>query len=600
MSQGNIKTEKLSLVAILIKLFPIILVSSPILLLVTIFLSIFHGGSFALSTIVTQKFFDAITHALANQTSVTVVIWMALALGGVVIGSQVLNGAHNFIGKTYMLKMMGHLTRRIHEKASRIEPIAYESPELLNDINKANEGMVNSLGLLFTVLGIFTFYFPYFLFMGVYMYTLKPLLTLSIMFVFIPVALTHVIRASVFSRLEDESAPLRREFDYYERCIGDREYFKETRLLGAFAFFHELYQTALLLLGKKIWKAEFKTRMLELGMRMMTLAGYFGILYLLFYYLLSGEISIGSFAAIFASIGMMFGLMEEVIGSQIGEMTKNLGSVRNFIRFLELPEREGKDVAIDAGNGVILENVSFRYPGAEVDALSDVSFELKKGETVAIVGENGAGKTTLVKLMTGLYLPTKGSVKIDGWDTKEISKKSIYSGISSVFQKFQRYQMTVKENIKMSELQKEEDEELLKFVAEKADLDMKQTTFPDGFETMLSREFGGVDLSIGQWQRVAIARGFYRAHSLIVLDEPTAAIDPVEETRIFHKFAELAKDKTAIIVTHRLGLTKIVDRIVVMDQGKIVEVGTHDELMGKGGKYAEMYHAQSKWYVVNQ
>jgi len=226
--------------------------------------------------------------------------------------------------------------------------------------------------------------------------------------------------------------------------------------------------------------------------------------------------------------------------------------------------------------------------------------QVKAGETIAIVGENGAGKTTLVKLMTGIYLPAEGDVKIGGIDTSKISPQFLYSGISGVFQKYQRYKITLEENITISSMEYKENEKLkvdLERAISKSDLIIDEEKFPKGYETMLSREFDGVDLSGGQWQRIAIARGFYRGHNMIVLDEPTAAIDPVEETKIYRKFAEMSKGKTSIIVTHRLGSAKIANRIIVMDNGKISEIGTHEELMEKKGKYAQMYEAQSKWYA---
>lgn len=596
----------ISLLRIIFRLIPMVFAACPVFFILNNIVGIFHGVSFGFGTLISQLFFDSVVKAVSTRSAPGIVFWMATALGAVTIGSQVLNGLHNFMSNVFFQKMTGFLSMQINQKATRIDPVLYESPLLLDDINKANEGMANSLGLLLTSVTIFTFYLPYFLFMGVYLFTLKPLLALSLVLVFIPVVITQLIRGIIFAKLEDQAAPIRREYEYYERCICDREYFKETRILGAYGFFMDLYRSSLLLLGKKVWSAEFKTGLMELVMKLITLAGYFGVLYLLFIALLNKEISIGAFAAVFASIGLMFGIMEEIICRHIGSMTKNLGTVRNFIRFLDLPERKGKDRVLDISSGVAIRNASFRYPGAEVDCLSDISLTIKQDETIAIVGENGAGKTTLVKILTGLYLPTEGCVQVGGVNTTEVSASSIYKGISAVFQKYQKYKMTLCENIHVSDMHMNIDigsadrevyENGLQNAANKADLDTSEGSFPQGYDTMLSREFDGVDLSGGQWQRVAIARGFYRAHGMIVLDEPTAAIDPIEETKIYHKFAEISKGKTSIIVTHRLGSAKIADRIVVMDRGRIVSIGTHEELMHIEGKYAEMYNAQAQWYV---
>jgi ATP-binding cassette, subfamily B, bacterial len=601
------KKKEISFARIIFRLFPMVLASCPLLFIFGNIVGIIHGASWGFNTFVSQLFFDAVAKAVTEKSDVGIVVWMALALGAAAIGSQILNGIHNFMSATFFNKMSGFLGIRINEKASRIDPILYETPVFLDDINKASEGMNNSLGLLFTFTTIFTFYLPYFLFMGIYLFTLKPILALSLVLVFVPVAITQLIRGIVFAKLEDQAAPIRREYEYYERCICDREYFKETRLLGGFAFFKNLYVSALSILREKTWNAELKTGIMELGMKLITLIGYFGVLYLLFTALLNNEISIGTFAAVFASIDGMFMIMEEIICRHIGSMTKNLGTVRNFIRFLEFPERQGMDMTISAGDGIVLEKVSFRYPEAKADSLNDISLEVKKGETIAIVGENGAGKTTLVKLMTGIYLPTSGSVLIDNVNTKEVSPKSIYNGISAVFQKFQKYKMTLGENIHISDIESSMDREStgelvyenrLKDSIQKSDLILDEENFPKGYDTMLSREFDGVDLSGGQWQRAAIARGFYRAHGMIVLDEPTAAIDPIEETNIYKKFSEISKGKTSIIVTHRLGSAKIADRIVVMDNGKIADIGTHDELMKAEGKYSEMFNAQAQWYVL--
>ncbi len=593
--------KEISLWNVLVALLPLATAGAPLLFVFVNLVGIVHGVSWGLTTYASQLFFDAVTKAVSAKGTIMGVVLMTVVLGAATLGSQVLNGVHNFMGEVFSREMERVLSMRIHNKAARIDPVSFENPALLDDISKAREGARNSLWVLFTVIMLFTFYLPYFLFMGVYLFSLKPILALSLVLVFVPVAVTQLIRGAVFARLEDQAAPIRREYEYYERCLCDREYFKESRILGGFRYFMDLYRLTLALLSRTIWTAERRTGLWELGTKMLTLAGYFGVLFLLFTALLSGEISIGAFAAVFSSIGMMFGIMDEIVCRQIGGMTRNLGTVRNFVRFLNLPERAGRKIDLDAGEGVALRNVSFRYPGAEADCVCGVSIDVRHGETIAIVGENGAGKTTLVRLMTGLYLPREGRVTVGGVDTREASAGSVYRGISAVFQKYQRYKMTLGDNISISDVNGDVKppgrDVTLADAAVKAQLDVNADTFPDGYATMLSREFDGVDLSGGQWQRVAIARGFYRAHRMIVLDEPTAAIDPLEETRIYRQFSEISKGKTAVIVTHRLGSARIADRIVVMDAGRIDALGNHDELMRAGGKYARMFNAQAQWYV---
>jgi len=267
---------------------------------------------------------------------------------------------------------------------------------------------------------------------------------------------------------------------------------------------------------------------------------------------------------------------------------------------MQMPEREGVDIEIPADADIKLAGVSFSYPGAERKAVDDVTLMLKNGETVAVVGENGSGKTTLVRLITGLYLPDEGDVLYGDVNTKTASTLSIFKSISAVFQKYQRYQMSLRENIGISDVNEIKNDDELGKICVQAGIDRTDGSFTDGYETMLSREFDGVDLSGGQWQRVAIARSFFRTHQLIVLDEPTAAIDPIEETKIYNRFAEISKGRTAIIVTHRLGSVKLADRILVMKDGKLAEQGAHADLMAAKGEYARLYTSQEQWYKISE
>ncbi len=576
--------------SLLWRLTPMVLRASPFWVTLNFSVGIIHSLSYGFQIIVTRAFFDAIA-AVGAETGIAALVGPAVASGLVLVASQVLNGVHNFMYMPLMEKVKGELRKTISRKSSRIEPVEFENPAFLDDVNKAKQGADSAIMVPLNFAMIFIFYVPYFAVFAGFYYTLKPELVLSLVIVFIPTFIMQLVRGRYYAKLEEKSAPIRRRFEYAEKAITDREFFKETRLLGAFGLLFRMYGDAVTLLNAHTWKTEKKTVLIESGLRALSLIGYMAILAMLFNFLRAGEISVGSFAAVFASIGSLFGVMEEIVVRHIGGMSNNLGKIRNFVRFLDIPERTaGK--GRPEGGGIELRGVTFRYPGKEEDTIRGISLTVRPGETVAIVGGNGAGKTTLMRLISGIYLPREGEIAIGGVRTGDISPSTLYEGFSAVFQKFQKYRMTLKDNVLVSS---EKDGDAARSLA-LADVDVTSESFPVGLDTMLSREFEGVDISGGQWQRVAIARGYHRDHTIILLDEPTAAIDPIEESKIYRQFADISRGKTAVIVTHRMGSAKIADRIVVMENGRINDIGTHDELVARGGLYATMWDAQAQWY----
>ena len=540
-----------------------------------------------------QSFFNKVELLLQGKGTIGLALGSGIAMALFLIGVLVIRALNDLIQENFSMVVKGHLGKSLNEKAARIDPIVYENNQFLDHINKAYVGLEAAVSVVFSTLEIGIQEIAYFLFMGCYFFSIKPALLIMFGLSFLPTIIGSIIRRHMYAKMENLSAPYRRKYEYFEKCICTREYVKETRLWKAEGYLKKLYQDNLGTYTKLRWKTTKHSELMELALRFFLLSGYVGTIIMLFYYLFQGEISIGAFAAVFSSLDQMFDRMEGVFNYQIGNITSNFGAAQNYYAFLNLKEREGKQKERLKRERLELKEVSFAYPNSTKNALENVNFTIDKGETVAIVGVNGSGKSTLTRLLMGLYLPTKGKILIDGKDIKEMAPETLYQGVSAVFQKYQCYKMTVAENVQLSDAQKTED---IKEVLEKADFPLENGTFIDGAETMLGKDFGGIDLSGGQWQRLAIARGLYRAHDMIVLDEPTAAIDPLEEANIYYKFAEISKDKTAFIVTHRLGSAKIADRIIVMDAGRIVEMGTHNELMDKNGKYYELYQAQAKWY----
>ncbi|MEN8907300.1 MAG: ABC transporter ATP-binding protein, partial [Clostridiales bacterium] len=436
-------------------------------------------------------------------------------------------------------------------------------------------------------------FLPYYLVMFFYLFKLDGILSIALLFVFVPMIFSHWIKSKWYGKLEDSIAPIRREYTYYLDYMSN----KETRVLGIFKFFRNKTKEVIKVLNREIWKNEKRTELFEAGMTMITLFGYGGILFLFTRSLLNGNISTAAFAAIFGSIDSMFIFLSIVLTRNISIVSQNFGLVKNYYNFCNLEIKKGCKEELDVESGIQLKNVSFLYPNKEIKALKNINLDIKNKETIAFVGENGSGKSTLAKIIAGLYQPTEGEVNIFGRNRANENVQQRYEGISAVFQDFQKYKMSLKTNIQISDLTYEETYQELDHLAKIVGIDMNNRSITNGYDTILSRDFDGVDLSIGQWQRLVIARGIHRKSKLIFLDEPTASIDPVEESELFKQFMNMSKDYTTIIITHRLGSAKIADRICVLDKGSIVEIGTHSNLMKKNGLYKKLYQTQAKWYV---
>ena len=571
---------------------PVVFKAAPGHCAVDIALGTASSAALALNVAVTQNLFDAVAGAAMGSKGFWDCVPALLLFAGLVVGQQIADGAFQFHWRMWIEKAAGRIKTLLHRKLQRIDPARFEETEFLDDTNKAREAVCVLPYFVMAILAIVTDYGVFFAAVGAYLFRLKPMLLVTIMMSFVPALLAQVVRGRVFAKLEAENAPIRREYDYYKKALCDREYFKETRILGIFHFLHGLFAGSLRLLTGKTWKAERNTALLELSLNITAFLGMGASAAMLFAATMSGEITVGAFAAVFSALGLIFGRMERIVTHHMGRLLREIGKVNNFFRLLDMPEVTGAEGTIDFAQGIEADKTSFTYPGRDAPAVKDVSLRIQDGETVAIVGENGAGKSTLVRLLTGIYRPSEGAVKIGGLDSAEVSPASLFRGISGVFQKYQRYKMTLGENVAISDVSRPACPDGIANALQQADAE----TYGLDTDAMLSPEYGGTDVSGGQWQRLAIARGLYRPCGFIVLDEPTSAIDPVEETRIYTKFRQLAEGKCAVIVTHRLGSAKLAHRIVVMDAGQIVDAGTHEALLSRPGKYADMWAAQAQWY----
>jgi ATP-binding cassette subfamily B protein len=308
---------------------------------------------------------------------------------------------------------------------------------------------------------------------------------------------------------------------------------------------------------------------------------------------------------------MTAGVAMQLLTSRLKSLFRGVGSLveagmffDDYHSFLSHLRSEGTDIPVRPSDGdhsfasLTVENVSFQYPGTEDPILRGVSLEVGRGEVVALVGENGSGKTTLVKLILQLYRPDEGRILWDGVDARELDSEEIRSRLTVIFQDFIQYHLTVRDNILLGRSDIRADPVFIKEAAERAGAHAFISRLKEGYETRLGREFyGGHELSVGQWQRLALARAFFRAGGFIVLDEPTASLDPKAEHALFSQIRSLTKGRSVLLVSHRFSSVRMADRIYVLQDGRIAESGTHNELMTMGGHYAELFSLQASAYL---
>ena len=559
-------------------------------LIVCILLAVFNF----LSINILQLLFDSVSDISknGNWSDIDNII---LITGLLFFLLSVFKGLQNYINKSYFYTFMSKILKDMNAKAGRLSLIDFESVKLYDKINLAIGGVRHAVESTINLLNGVIYYAIFFISVGIYLVSVKPMLFVLCILIFIPKVISQYIKGTQLYRLQESTVECSRQSGYYQQCLIDKMYYKETKTLGAIPYFIKCYRNKVEEFNGKQWKVQVKTSKIECFLTLLTYIGHIGSFALLTYYLIEGSITLGFFAAIYYSLNKLMDIMKEMI-ELFGTIYEHANLAGKLYDFLELPEFKGEDASIESIGDLKLENVSFGYPYTDRKAIDNVSLTISKGSHVAIVGVNGSGKTTLVKIIMGLFKPTDGKVYINGRDTTNWSTKSFAKRISSVFQNFGKYKLRLDENVMLSDFDRKEDENYLRGKLDDAGFDYKKNGIDNHLDTVLSKEFHGIDISGGEWQRLAIARGIYREHDLIVLDEPTAAIDPIEEAFVYKQFARISEGKTVLVVTHRLGSVKSADRIIVLNEGKIIEDGSHNELIEKNGFYAKMYFEQAKCY----
>lgn len=401
--------------------------------------------------------------------------------------------------------------------------------------------------------------------------------------------------------LNRRQTPERRELDYIRYVGASDETAKEVKVFNLSNFFIERFRT----LSTKFYNDSKRLSQRRAGwgtfFSFLGSAGYYGAYVYIIRQAIAGSLTIGDVTFLAGSFRQLRGLLEGILG-RFTSVSQGAIYLKDFFDFFQIeprirPAAAPRPFPAPIKEGFVFEDVGFKYSNSERWANRHLSFTLKAGEKLALVGENGAGKTTLVKLLSRLYDPAEGRILLDGYDLKEYDLTDLRRNTGVIFQDYLRYQMTASQNIAVGNIPEEENAPLIVSSAEQSLANTVVEKLPNKYTQQLGRRFNnGVELSGGEWQKIALARAYMKDAQLLILDEPTAALDARAEYEVFQRFADLTKGKTAVLISHRFSTVRMADRILVLNNGELEEIGSHEELLQKNGRYAELFLLQARGY----
>jgi ATP-binding cassette subfamily B protein len=548
---------------------------------------------------------DAVIFAMTapDKTSAFrhVVLFIGFAIGIALLNAlcQMIAG---LVKEAQALEVTDHIYNILHAKSIEVDLEYYENPQYYDTLHRAqHEGpfrptsIVNNLvqlgqsGISLVAMAGLLFLFHW----GV---------AVVLFAAAVPGIFVRLRYSGKLFRWQRDRTPMERRTDYFNWMLTGGTHAKEIRLFGLGDIFISRFSDLRTKLRQEQFEITRKRSVADFGAQAAATLAVFGCFGFIAYRTVQGGITLGDMVMYFGAFQRGLGYLRQLLGNLAGLYEDNL-FISNFYEFLDLEPKvkeplHSSPVPRPMKQGIVLENVSFKYPGGSSrEVLKDISFSIGPDEVVALVGENGSGKTTLIKLLCRLYDPLDGTITLDGIDLRQFDTKALRREISIIFQDYVQYHMTARENIWFGNIELSPDSEKIKAAAEHAGADNLISSLPKEYETILGKWFeDGEELSIGQWQKIALSRAFLRESLLIVLDEPTSSLDVKTEYEVFKRFRKLREGRAAVLISHRFSTVRMADRIFVFHEGKIIESGSHEELVRYGGKYANLFEKQSQFY----
>ena len=550
---------------------------------------------------VSKLIIDGVVAWITRHSGNLAGIWKLVALElALAIASDVLGRANTLCDSLLGDRFTNRVSVRLMEHASRLDLAMFEDPEFYDKLDRARRQTTGRMGLLAALLNI-----------GQDTVTLVSLSTGLIVFspwlmvllaaAVIPSFLGETHFTSLAYSILYQRTPERRKLDYLRWLGASAQSAKEVKIFGLGSYLSKHYNEVSDEIFKENKALAMRRAILGSALNVVSTGGYYGAYVVVLARTLGGAVTLGSFTFLTGAFNRSRAYIEKIL-SGFNDISEQAVFLTDLFEFFAMEPTIGAvPHAIPAPRpirrGFEFRNVGFAYAGSDRMVVQNINFMLHPNEKLALIGENGSGKTTLVKLLARLYDPTEGQILLDGTDLREYDVEDLRREIGVIFQDYMRYDLLVRENIGFGKVDSLGDRPRIESAAAKSLAKSVIDRLPNGYDQMVGRRFeGGVDLSGGEWQKFALARAYMRDAQLLILDEPTATLDARAEYEVFQRFAELTRARMAVLISHRFSTVRMADRILVLADGSIQEQGTHEQLLGLGGRYAELFELQAAGY----